>query len=134
MIEVRDREGHLLYVDKEHDETFFLCCENVDLRKANFQGWNLWSAFFSNCDLRGAIFDDADLSEAHFDFCYLSEASLQNADMGEAKLECCEIKGADMRGANLSSAIVDITMDIELDALIDEGTTLPSHHHHLHFC
>ena len=90
MIEVRDINGKLLYTDTEHSDTSELWCEGADLRNADFRGWDLSYAYFSECDLRGARFDEADLSNAMLSACELEGASFRDAVMTYANVDCVD--------------------------------------------
>ena len=95
---------------------------------------DLGYAFFNELDLSYANFEGADLFHSCFWFCNLTGANFRNADLRYAELTCNTIEGADFSGANLECAMVDITTDLELDAITDVLTVLPSHHHHNHCC
>ena len=96
------------------DRTIDLDLSNLDLREADFRGWDLACACFALSDLRGADFSEADLSMADF--------------------FCAEFEGADFSYADLSSSNILDNVKIEWCEINFEGADLPMRHHHLHFC
>lgn len=112
MIEVRDIDGKLLYTDTDHSDTSELWCEGIDLRRADFRGWDLSYAYFDSCDLRGARFDGSNLYETRLLWC-----ELENVSFREANLLCAVIDSPDF--------YYDCTVDLE-DAIIP-GTNRPSY-------
>lgn len=96
------------------DRTIDLDLSNLDLREADFRGWDLACACFALSDLRGADFREADLSMADF--------------------FCAEFEGADFSYADLSSSNILDNVKIEWCKINFEGADLPMRHHHLHFC
>ena len=117
MVEIKDIHGKVL------------------VRLEDIEPDDLSYAFFDELDLSYANFEGADLFHAYFGFCNLTGANFRNADLRYAELKCNTIDGADFSGANLEYAVVDITTDLELDAITDVSTVLPSPpHHHNCFC
>ena len=112
---VRDIYGNIVKTYPA-DRTYDLDLSNMDLREADFRGWDLSNAWFYLSDLRGADFREADLRYAHFDY-----ADLEGADFSYADLSWSNIR------SNIASYMY---YDINL-----EGAKLPMrHHHHNHCC
>lgn len=97
------------------DRTYDLDLSELDLREADFRGWDLSGAWFYFTDLRGANFREADLRYAHFDY-----ADLEGADFSYADLSWSNIR------SNIASYMY---CDINF-----EGADLPMRHHHNHSC
>ena len=96
------------------DRTIDLDLSNLDLREADFKGWDLACACFALSDLRGADFREADLNMADF--------------------FCAEFEGADFSYADLSSSNIRDNIEIWWDEINFEGADLPMRHHHNHCC
>ena len=116
------------------DRTFDLeILSKVNLREADFRGWDLYLAAFENfdstnddyIDLSFANFEGADLKFATFCRCNLKGANFRNADMSDAKLCDCDVEGADFSGADLHNAEIDSSVYIEEDAITDDYTIMP---------
>lgn len=91
---------------------------------------DLSTAFLNELDLSNADLEGANLSDAYIGFCNLTGANMRNADLSNAEIECCEVEGADFSGADLSDAQIDITTDIEWNAITDAETFFPHHRSH----
>ena len=111
---VRDIFGNIVSTYPA-DRTYDLDLSELDLREADFRGWDLSGAWFYFTDLRGANFREADLRYAHFDY-----ADLEGADFSYADLSWSNIR------SNIASYMY---CDINL-----EGADLPMRHHHKHCC
>ena len=96
------------------DRTIDLDLSNLDLREADFRGWDLACACFALSDLRGADFREADLSMADF--------------------FCAELEGADFSYADLHSSNIRSNRAFYWNEINVEGADLPMPHHHLHCC
>ena len=86
MVEVHDIHGKLLYTDTQHSDTSELWCDGVDLREADFRGWDLSYAYFSDCDLSGARFDGADMHSVAIFRCEVEDTSFRECDMSGADI------------------------------------------------
>ena len=111
---VRDIFGNIVSTYPA-DRTYDLDLSELDLREADFRGWDLSNAWFYLSDLRGADFREADLRYAHFDY-----ADLEGADFSYADLSWSNIR------SNIASYMY---CDINF-----EGADLPMRHHHNHCC
>ena len=111
---VRDIYGNIVKTYPA-DRTYDLDLSELDLREADFRGWDLSGAWFYLSDLRGANFREADLRYAHFD-----NADLEGADFSYADLSWSNIR---------SNIALNYYIDINL-----EGADLPMRHHHNHCC
>lgn len=96
------------------DRTYDLDLSELDLREADFRGWDLSCACFALSDLRGADFREAKLFLADF--------------------FCAEFEGADFSYADLSSSNILDNIEIWWDEINFEGADLPMRHHHNHCC
>ena len=110
---VRDIYGNIA-TTYPADRTYDLDLSELDLREADFRGWDLGCACFALSDLRGADFREADLSMADF--------------------FCAEFEGADFSYADLSSSNILDNIEIWWDEINFEGADLPMRHHHNHCC
>ena len=91
------------------DRTYDLDLSELDLREADFRGWDLFCACFALSDLRGADFHEANLHMADF--------------------FCAEFEGADFSYADLSSSNILDNIKIEWDEINFEGADLPMRHY-----
>ena len=110
---VRDIYGNIA-TTYPADRTCDLDLSNLDLREADFRGWDLGCACFALSDLRGADFREANLHMADF--------------------FCAEFEGADFSYADLSSSNILDNIEIWWDEINFEGADLPMRHHHNHCC
>ena len=110
---VRDINGNIASTYPA-DRTYDLDLSNMDLREADFRGWDLSCACFALSDLRGADFREANLHMADF--------------------FCAEFEGADFSYADLSSSNILDNIEIWWDEINFEGADLPMRHHHNHCC
>ena len=110
---VRDIYGNIA-TTYPADRTYDLDLSNMDLREADFRGWDLSCACFALSDLRGADFREANLFLADF--------------------FCAEFEGADFSYADLSSSNILDNIEIWWDEINFEGADLPMRHHHNHCC
>ena len=110
---VRDIYGNIA-TTYPADRTYDLDLSELDLREADFRGWDLSCACFALSDLRGADFREAKLFLADF--------------------FCAEFEGADFSYADLSSSNILDNIEIEWDEINFEGAALPMRHHHNHCC
>lgn len=110
---VRDIYGNIA-TTYPADRTYDLDLSNLDLREADFRGWDLGCACFALSDLRGADFREANLFLADF--------------------FCAEFEGADFSYADLSSSNILDNIEIWWDDINFEGADLPMRHHHNHCC
>ena len=110
---VRDIYGNIA-TTYPADRTYDLDLSELDLREANFRGWDLSCACFALSDLRGADFREANLLLADF--------------------FCAEFEGADFSYADLSSSNILDNIEIWWDEINFEGADLPMRHHHNHCC
>lgn len=110
---VRDIYGNIA-TTYPADRTYDLDLSELDLREADFRGWNLSNAWFYLSDLRGADFREAKLFLADF--------------------FCAEFEGADFSYADLSSSNILDNIEIWWDEINFEGADLPMRHHHNHCC
>lgn len=67
---------------------------DIDLRRANLQGF----------DLQGLIFDSANCSEAHIQGADMQRVQMQEADLSGAQMSGVDLSGAQMQEADLNSA------------------------------
>lgn len=77
---VRDIYGNIT-ATYPADRTDDLDLSELDLREADFRGWDLSGAWFYFSDLRGADFREADLRYAHFENADLEGANFSDADL-----------------------------------------------------
>ena len=110
---VRDIYGNIA-TTYPADRTYDLDLSELDLREADFRGWDLFCACFALSDLRGADFREANLFLADF--------------------FCAEFEGADFSYADLSSSNILDNIEIWWDEINFEGADLPMRHHHNHCC
>ena len=110
---VRDIYGNIT-ATYPADRTDDLDLSELDLREADFRGWDLGCACFALSDLRGADFREANLFLADF--------------------FCAEFEGADFSYADLSSSNILDNIEIWWDEINFEGADLPMRHHHNHCC
>lgn len=110
---VRDIYGNIA-TTYPADRTYDLDLSNLDLREADFRGWDLGCACFALSDLRGADFREANLLLADF--------------------FCADFEGADFSYADLSSSNILDNIEIWWDEINFEGADLPMRHHHNHCC
>ena len=110
---VRDIYGNIA-TTYPADRTYDLDLSNMDLREADFRGWDLSCACFALSDLRGADFREANLFLADF--------------------FCADFEGADFSYADLSSSNIRDNIEIWWDEINFEGADLPMRHHHNHCC
>ena len=110
---VRDIFGNIVSTYPA-DRTYDLDLSNMDLREADFRGWDLSCACFALSDLRGADFREANLFLADF--------------------FCADFEGADFSYADLSSSNIRDNIEIWWDEINFEGADLPMRHHHNHCC
>ena len=111
---VRDIYGNIA-TTYPADRTYDLDLSELDLREADFRGWDLFCACFALSDLRGADFREANLHMADF--------------------FCAELEGADFSDADLSmSNILDNVHVEQWDTINFEGADLPNEYHHPAFC
>ena len=110
---VRDIFGNIVSTYPA-DRTYDLDLSELDLREADFRGWDLFCACFVLSDLRGADFREANLHMADF--------------------FCAEFEGADFSYADLSSSNILDNIEIWWDEINFEGADLPMRHHHNHCC
>ena len=110
---VRDIYGNIA-TTYPADRTYDLDLSELDLREADFRGWDLSCACFALSDLRGADFREAKLFLADF--------------------FCAEFEGADFSYADLSSSNILDNIEIWWDEINFEGADLPMRHHHNHCC
>ena len=110
---VRDIYGNIA-TTYPADRTYDLDLSELDLREADFWGWDLFCACFALSDLRGADFREANLFLADF--------------------FCAEFEGADFSYADLSSSNILDNIEIWWDEINFEGADLPMRHHHNHCC
>lgn len=110
---VRDIYGNIA-TTYPADRTYDLDLSNMDLREADFRGWDLSCAYFALSDLRGADFREANLFLADF--------------------FCADFEGADFSYADLSSSNIRDNIEIWWDEINFEGADLPMRHHHNHCC
>ncbi len=110
---VRDIYGNIA-TTYPADRTYDLDLSELDLREADFRGWDLFCACFVLSDLRGADFREANLHMADF--------------------FCAEFEGADFSYADLSSSNILDNIEIWWDEINFEGADLPMRHHHNHCC
>ena len=110
---VRDIYGNIA-TTYPADRTYDLDLSELDLREADFRGWDLSCACFALSDLRGADFREANLFLADF--------------------FCAEFEGADFSYADLSSSNILDNIEIWWDEINFEGADLPMRHHHNHCC
>ena len=110
---VRDIFGNIVSTYPA-DRTYDLDLSELDLREADFRGWDLGCACFALSDLRGADFREANLLLADF--------------------FCAEFEGADFSYADLSSSNILDNIEIWWDEINFEGADLPMRHHHNHCC
>ena len=110
---VRDIYGNIA-TTYPADRTYDLDLSELDLREADFRGWDLSCACFALSDLRGADFREANLFLADF--------------------FCAEFEGADFSYADLSSSNIRDNIEIWWDEINFEGADLPMRHHHNHCC
>ncbi len=110
---VRDIYGNIA-TTYPADRTYDLDLSNLDLREADFRGWDLGCACFALSDLRGADFREANLLLADF--------------------FCAEFEGADFSYADLSLSNILDNIEIWWDDINFEGADLPMRHHHNHCC
>lgn len=110
---VRDIYGNIA-TTYPADRTYDLDLSELDLREADFRGWDLGCACFALSDLRGADFREANLFLADF--------------------FCAEFEGADFSYADLSSSNILDNIEIWWDEINFEGADLPMRHHHNHCC
>lgn len=110
---VRDIYGNIA-TTYPADRTYDLDLSELDLREADFRGWDLGCACFALSDLRGADFREAKLFLADF--------------------FCAEFEGADFSYADLSSSNILDNIEIWWDEINFEGADLPMRHHHNHCC
>ena len=110
---VRDIYGNIVKTYPA-DRTYDLDLSELDLREADFRGWDLSCACFALSDLRGADFREAKLFLADF--------------------FCAEFEGADFSYADLSSSNIRDNIEIWWDEINFEGADLPMRHHHNHCC
>ena len=110
---VRDIYGNIVKTYPA-DRTYDLDLSELDLREADFRGWDLSCACFALSDLRGADFREAKLFLADF--------------------FCAEFEGADFSYADLSSSNILDNIEIWWDEINFEGADLPMRHHHNHCC
>ena len=101
---VRDIYGNIA-TTYPADRTYDLDLSNLDLREADFRGWDLGCACFALSDLRGADFREANLLLADF--------------------FCAEFEGADFSYADLSSSNILDNIEIWWDDINFEGADLP---------
>jgi uncharacterized protein YjbI with pentapeptide repeats len=107
----------------------------TNLSKANLSGANLSSANLSDANLIGtnligANLSGADLSGANLSGAYLDDADLSGADLSKANLSDADLFGtdlwfADLRKANLSGAEGVIKEELEQQAGLLQGATMP---------
>jgi hypothetical protein len=102
------------------------CLRQANLYMANLQGSNLWTANLLFANLQGA-----NLYEANLEAADLGRANLQEADLRGAILERSKLYGAHLRGAKLQGADLrwaeSLTMEQLAAAIIDENTKLPDY-------
>ena len=110
---VRDIYGNIA-TTYPADRTYDLDLSELDLREADFRGWDLSCACFALSDLRDADFREAKLFLADF--------------------FCAEFEGADFSYADLSSSNILDNIEIWWDEINFEGADLPMRHHHNHCC
>ena len=110
---IRDIHGNIASTYPA-DRTYDLDLSELDLREADFRGWDLGCACFALSDLRGADFREANLLLADF--------------------FCAEFEGADFSYADLSSSNILDNIEIWWDEINFEGADLPMRHHHNHCC
>ena len=110
---VRDIYGNIVKTYPA-DRTYDLDLSELDLREADFRGWDLSCACFALSDLRGADFREAKLFLADF--------------------FCAEFEGADFSYADLSLSNILDNIEIWWDEINFEGADLPMRHHHNHCC
>ena len=107
----------------------------TNLSNANLSGANLSSANLSDANLRGtnligANLSYADLSGANLSGAYLDEADLSGADLSDANLSDADLfgtvlSGADLSYADLSGAEGVIKEELEQQAGLLQGATMP---------
>ena len=97
---VRDIFGNIVSTYPA-DRTYDLDLSNMDLREADFRGWDLSCACFALSDLRGADFREANLFLADF--------------------FCADFEGADFSYADLSSSNIRDNIEIWWDEINFEG-------------
>jgi uncharacterized protein YjbI with pentapeptide repeats len=105
------------------------------LRNANFAYADLTGANLSGADLSGAVLDRANLSGAFLyrvglsgAFLYgasLSGADLSDANLSDADLIEIDLSGADLSGADLSGARGVTDEELEGQATVLQGATMP---------
>ena len=110
---IRDIRGEVADI-LPADRTYDLDLSNLDLREADFRGWDLSLADFSLSDLRGA------------DFC---EADVHMANFFECELDSADFSYADLHASNIRS-----NNSFYMDNINFEGADLPASHHHNHCC
>ena len=110
---VRDIYGNIA-TTYPADRTYDLDLSNLDLREADFRGWDLFCACFALSDLRGADFREANLHMADF--------------------FCADFEGADFSYADLSSSNIRDNIETWWHDINFEGADLPMRHHHNHCC
>jgi hypothetical protein len=76
--------------------------ENVDLRYAELDGYDVPRTCFRGSNLTGASFVDADLRKAS-----MSNTILRNANLTGAKLQGADLSCADLEGATLTDVVLD---------------------------
>jgi uncharacterized protein YjbI with pentapeptide repeats len=102
-----------------------------DLREADLGEANLSDTFLPNADLRYARLIDTDLSGAYLYGANLSYANLSGARLSRANLREANLRGADVIVANLGHADLrgarGVTNEqLEQQARILEGATMPN--------
>jgi len=95
----------------------------ADLRGAELRGADLSEVALSGIDLRG---EETTLEFATLVGADLRRAHLRRAHLREANLLAADLSGADLRGANLQGIKGIINEELERQAGLLEGTTMPN--------
>ena len=110
---------------KQRQKPELLCLGEIELKDADFSGWDLSYMDFTLCIFKNVCFDGADMSyttveNALFDKCSLRGANFQNANLKSAAMRYNDLTGANIKGANLFAAVLEFA---KLDDIIFDDTT-----------